>query len=685
MPNKYSYPLRSPFRPLAIAVATAGFALSSASYAQDAPLRGTAALLEEVTVTARKREELAQDVPTMITAFNSEQIEALKVRDLNDLTIGIPNVMLEDNGTFRGTASFAIRGIGITSSIPSIDPTVGTFVNGVYLAVNQGIIFDMFDVDTIEVLRGPQGTLFGRNVTGGAVLINTKVPGDQLEASVRTAVETGDIGGNNTYVMGAVGGPLTDTLGGRLVLYYNNDDGQLENKFNGDDVLGIEQKMARGTLLWRPGDNTDLTLRYEYQDTNGDGPAAQSHTNGFGVPGTPVNFNRDDFDLSIDEKGFQDTDVDFVTAQLDQGVSFGDGTVTAIFGYRDYQSESLSDIDAQPVWMFHAPVWLDAEQTSFELRYNGIFAEKMNVTTGLYYLGSDVTYNERRELLGVATGNVAPALRQNGGGEHNTDAYTAFAQVDYDLTDRWTLTAGINYSSEDKDVKIASLGANVSRYPNLDNCNIVKGPKCDFDFIDDESWDNWAPKLGATFHIDDDSNIYGHWTRGYRSGGYNLRNTVVGEEPGPFDEEEVNSYELGYKSTHDWGRLNAATFYTTIDDQQREVNLPSATAGVAQLIKNTADTNIYGGEIDATISLTENLLLLGSAGYTHAEYDTVRFDLNGDGVVDGKDEGLDIPRAPEWTYSIGLSHDLDLGDWGVMTSRINYAYRDDFAYTDNNL
>jgi iron complex outermembrane receptor protein len=279
---------------------------------------------------------------------------------------------------------------------------------------------------------------------------------------------------------------------------------------------------------------------------------------------------------------------------------------------------------------------------------------------------------------------VAPALRQEGGGEHDTEAYTAFAQADYDLTDRWTLTAGINYSSEDKDVKITSLGANVSRYPNLTDCNIVKGPKCPFDFIDDESWDNWAPKLGATFHINDDSNLYGHWTRGYRSGGYNLRNTVPGEDPGPFDEEEVNSYELGYKSTHAWGRLNAAAFYTTIDDQQREVNLPSATAGVAQLIKNTADTNIYGGEMEATIGLTENLILLGSAGYTKAEYDKVRFDLNGDGLVDGDDEDLDIPRSPEWTWSLGLSHDLQLGDWGVMTSRINYAYRDDFVYTDNN-
>ena len=126
-------------------------------------------------------------------------------------------------------------------------------------------------------------------------------------------------------------------------------------------------------------------------------------------------------------------------------------------------------------------------------------------------------------------------------------------------------------------------------------------------------------------------------------------------------------------------------FYNEISDQQREVNLPSETAGVVQLIRNTADTTIMGVEVDSTISLTDNLILLASFGYIDAEYDKVRFDLNGDGVVDGQDEDLDLPRAPELTWSVGLTHDLDVGSWGYLTSRINYAYRDDFAYTDNNL
>ena len=677
-------------RPLAIAVAIASGAVASTAAQAQAPRVGSAsALLEEVVVTARKREEGAQEVPLSVTAFNSDQINALKVRDLTNLRVGMPNVSLEDIGTTRGTANFSIRGLGINSSIPSIDPAVGVFVNGVYLGVNNGIIFDIFDLESIEVLRGPQGTLFGRNVTGGAILMNTKKPGDELEATLRYSVETGDDGGISSIYQGAVGGPITDNLGARLVLYYNDDDGRFENEFDGDDFGEIEQKMARGTIAWTPTDTTDVTLMFEYNDTEGDGPAAQSHTNGRGVPGAIVNFDRDEFGFNIDEGGFQDNDTTFVTAQLDQAIDFGDGNITAILGYRDYDGESNIDVDGQPIWIFHAPAWLEAEQTSFELRYNGLFAERANVTTGVFYFDNEINYHERRNLIGLDENGVpapvgravGPAAVFDGGGNYEVESYSVFAQVDYDLSEQWTLTAGINYSSEDKDVEIKSLS-------NLGpSCNIVTSnpAPCPFDFVDDESWDNWAPKLGATYHMDDRQRFYAHWTRGYRSGGYNLRNTSFdpADTPGPFDEEEVNNFEIGYKSTHDWGRLNAAIFYNEIDDMQRELNTPGP-IGTIQLVRNTADATITGFEVDGTFSLTDSLLLLASVGYIDAEYDEVREDLNGDGVVDGQDEGLDIPRAPELTWAVGFTHDLDIGTWGYMTSRINYSYRDEMAYTDDN-
>lgn len=644
--------------------------------------RGSAAvLLEEITVTARKREESAQEVPIAITAFNSTQIEALKVRDLTNMAVGMPNVALDDIGTTRGSANFSIRGLGINSSIASIDPTVGLFLDGVYLGNNVGVIFDMFDVASVEVLRGPQGILFGRNVTGGAILLNTKKPGDQVEASVRVAVDGGGDGGLNQYLMGSIGGPVSDTLGIKFSAYYNNDDGWFKNAFDGSDIGAIKQTMVRPVMVWTPTDSTELVLRYEYTDIDGDGPVSQTHTNGSGVPGSFVNFDRNSFGFSIDERGFQKIKTDFVSAELNVDVDFGGGTVTNIFGWRDSESSSNADIDAQPVWLFHAPAWLNTEQISNELRYNGQFADKANVTFGAYYFKNELNYHERRELLGIATGGVAPASTFDGGGDYDVKTLGLFVAVDYDLSDRWTLNTGVRYTKEEKDASIASLSQNINA-----PCNIVLAKDCAFDFVDSKDWSNVSPKIGATFQIDDSSLMYGHWSRGVRSGGYNLRNTSFNpaDTPGPFDEETVDNFEIGYKSTHDWGRLNAAVFYNTIDDMQREINLPGP-IGVIQLIRNTADATITGLEIDGTFSLTDNLLLLASVGLINAEYDTVKLDLNQDNVVDSVDEGLDLPRAADLTYSIGLTHDLDIGTWGYLASRINYAYRDKSAYTDNNL
>jgi iron complex outermembrane receptor protein len=667
--------------PMILAVTCIGGALFAPDAAAQEKRGSASILLEEIVVTARKREELAQDVPLAITAFSADQIESLKIRDLMNMAVAMPNVALDDIGTFRGSANFSIRGLGINSSIPSIDPTVGVFLDGVYLGNNVGTIFDMFDVESVTVLRGPQGILFGRNVTGGAILINTKKPGDVFETSVRAAVDGGGDGGQNRYLMGSIGGPVSDTLGIKLSAYYNDDDGWFENQFDGSDFGAIQQTMVRPVMVWTPTDKTELILRYEYTDIEGDGPASQTHTNGSGVDGFSVNFDRDSHDFSIDEPGFQKVETNFFSAELNIDVAFGDGTITNIFGWRESEIMSLSDIDAQPVWLFHAPAWLNTDQVSNELRYNGLFADdRANVTMGVYYFTNEINYHERRELLGTLTGNAFPALQLDGGGNYDVDTLGVFAAVDYELSDKWTLTAGLRYTREEKAADVASLIRNVNT-----PCNIVTTKDCPFDFVDSDEWTNVSPKIGATYHVDDDSLVYGHWSQGVRSGGYNLRNTSLANAPEVFDEETVDSFEIGYKTSREWGRLNAAVFYNTIDDMQRELNLPNEGAGVVQLIRNTADATITGLEVDGVFSLTDNLLLLASLGVINPEYDEVREDLNGDGVIDELDKALDLPRAAELTWSLGFNHDLNLGQWGYLSSRINYAYRDRSAYTDSNL
>ena len=688
-------------KPLARSIATLlgglmASTLPQALQAQD-NRRGVSAILEEVVVTARKREEGSQEVPLAISALGADQLEALKIRDLTNLSVRLPNVALDDVGTARGTANFAIRGLGVNSSIPGIDPTVGVVVDGVYVGLNNGILFDTFDLESVEVLRGPQGTLFGRNVTGGAVLLNSKKPGDEFELSVRAAVDQGPDGGPSSYLMGSVGGPINDWIAARFTAYYNDDQGFIENQFDGKDIGAIEQLMIRPVVVLSPSDTLEVTLRYEYNDIDGDGPIGQSHLNGSGLPGTPVNNSRYDFGVSIDEVGVQKAETNAFTAQLDWDVGFGDGTVTNIFGWRKYESDGVADIDSQPTWMFHAPSWLEYEQVSNELRYNGLFRERFNVTAGVFWFTSEIDYHERRDMAGELVGRSMPLVRFDGGGELDTDSWAVFASVDYDINDKWTLSIGGRYSEEDKEAGIASLSRNTATnlpalvplpsVPLAQSCNVVLRGDCVYDFVDKDSWNSFSPKIGFTYNIDDTSRIYGHYTQSTRSGGYNMRNTSFNpaDIPGPFDQETVDSFELGYKSSFlGRGVLNAAIFHNSIDDMQREINLPGP-IGVIQLVRNTAEATIYGIEVDASYAITDNLVAIASVGALDASYDKVQFDLNGDGVIDGRDKDLDLPRAADLTYTVGLNHDLQLGDWGFMGSRISYSYRDESAYTDNNL
>lgn len=669
---------------LAFAALTAAPVFAESMEEQDSS-SGTSSLLEEVTVTARKREELEQSVPLSISAFSSAQIDALKIRDLKDLTVNMPNVALDDIGTFRSTANFSIRGLGINSSIPSIDPTVGVFVDGVYMGQNLGMVIDMFDIASIEVLRGPQGTLFGRNVTGGAVLINTKRPTDELEISVRAALDgnpSGD-GGTATYLMGSISGPMGDQFGGRLSVYYTKDQGWFENLATGENHGAAETFIIRPVVTWEPSENLAFTLRWEHLESDGDGPASQTHTNGSGIPGFFANFDRDSFDFSIDEPGFYELENDLVTLEMNWDVDFGDGRITNIFGWKDYSSTAMSDIDAQPVWLFHAPAWSNQEQFSNELRYFGTFGGA-SVTTGVFWFTNEINYHERRNLLGIATGGVAPALTQDGGGNYWVDSLAWFGTVDYMLNDSWILNGGLRYTKEDKKVQIASLVRNVNS-----SCNVVLVGDCPFDFVDKESWGAWSGKLGFTYEMASDRRLYGHWTRSQRSGGYNLRNTAIDTVnlgPGPFDEETVDTLELGFKSEFSGrGRFNAAVFYTTVKDMQREVNLADPISGVVQVIKNTADAKIWGFELDGVFALGDYTVLRGSVGYNDPKYTDIFYDLSGDGVIDETDKALKLPRAAKWTYNIGLTHDWQFNSAGHMMFRIDYAYRDDAFYTDNNL
>jgi iron complex outermembrane receptor protein len=612
-------------------------------------------LLEVVTVTATKKghAEDVQDVPLAVTAYGAEQLEALNFKNLTSLSYTMPNVQLENIGTTAATANFSIRGLGINSSIPSIDPTVGVFVDGVYMGINSGVLFDSFDIEGIEVLRGPQGVLFGRNVTGGAVLLRTKSPGDSFELSGRVAAETGP----NYIADLSLSGPLIEgALSGKLAVYHNDDAGWFENKLNGANFGEARQTIVRPALRWIPTEQLQFVLRMEHGEADGDGPAGQNH----------ALFARDSYDFSINEPGFFDSE--WNQAFLETTLEVGEGTVTNILGWREYKSTGLDDIDSTPALSFHAGFATEQDQISDELRYAGTFGPA-ELTTGLYYFQQDLLYLERRLL---ANGLVD----RTGGGDGDFSTAGAFAAVDWALGESFTLNLGVRYTREEKEAKIATIRAGGG---SISGRTIVP------DFGDSESWSDVSPRIGLQWTPAPDSQIYGYWAKGFRSGGYNFRNTDPGVAPGPFDAEDQSSYELGWKQDFAQGRvrLNAALFHNTIERIQREINTPGA-LGVTQVIRNVGDATIQGGELEARVRVLDGLTLALQAGYTDGEYDSIDFDLTGDAVINQADFALELPRLSPWTFGASIIHDLQLGSFGELACQLHFNHRDASFYTDNN-
>ncbi len=638
--------------------------------------RASQTLLEEVLVTAQKKSSAqeVQDTSIAITAYGGDQLEALKVRDLKGLSYSMPNVALEDVGTTKGTANFAIRGLGINSSIPSIDPTVGVFVDGMYLGVNGGVVFDMFDLEGIEVLRGPQGVLFGRNVTGGAVLVRTKLPGEEFAGSAKFAVETG----LNRYYSASVSGPMTDKLKAKLSVYLNEDEGWHDNEFGDDSHGDARTRLIRPVFVIDLDEYSDLILRFERGDAEGDGPAGQNRGR----------FDRDDFKFSINETGYFDNYWNQGIVEYARDVNFLEGRITNIAGFRSYNSQGVSDIDASSSTLFHAGFETQQEQVSNEFRFNGRIGEMIDLTAGLYYFDQEVKYQENRQVTAGVPGVFAYFY---GGGIQDHDTWGVFTSVDYLMSESLTFTAGWRFSQESKDAKIRTLQATVVG-PNMSpdtipagQCDVIGG-NCAFDFKDDKSWSNITPKVGVTWTPNDQMQVYSFLTKGFRSGGYNLRNTDPSFSPGPFDEETQNSFEVGvkYDTPDNRGRLNVAAFYNQIKDMQREVNLPSGGSGLVQIIRNTADAEIMGIELEGRYAVLPNLIVNLSVGYVEGEYREVKFDLNGDNVVDGQDGELDLPRLAPLTGSLGIIYDQNVGDFGFITAQASYSHRDEAAYTDNN-
>ena len=647
-----AWTLRTRRRGLAAALG-ALLAVGAARGADSDGLEGNGSvLLEEVVTTAAKRgaAQAAGEVAGAISVLDGERLAARHVTDIEDLSFALPNVAFDGIGTGKGIANFSIRGAGVAGSIPSIDPTVGVFVDGMYLGVNYGVIMDMLDLEAIEVLRGPQGLLFGRNVTGGAVLLRARRPSGERGADATVRFETGP----EKRASGAVEGSLAQgTIDARLAASYRDDAGWFDNGAPGGGAVGAETSWAvRPVLTFRPAENLDVTVIAERGRSDGDGPATQNR------------YRYREFDFAIDEPGF--SHVNWRHAVVEANRRLGRGAVTNVFGVRAVRHESLADIDSTTDPVFHLWAFTDQEQVSNELRYSGAIGGAWDVTAGIYAFGQTIRYREQRAIRG------AWGARFGGDQRHRT--LGVFLSNDFRLGDGWVASAGARYTVETKAVKVATAGAGA--------CDAASG-RCAYDFEDDDSWSNVTPRLALQRWIGERTQVYGQWTRGFRSGGYNLRNTSPTGLPGPFDEEEQDAYEIGLKSEQARWRLNLAAFRYRVAGLQRQVTRADAAQAAIQVTANTADATVQGIEAEAVAVLGDACTLSAFVGIADGAYDRVRHDLDGDGSTVG-DEKLELPRLAPLTYGVGGECRRQLGRLGQLTVRAGLAHRDDSEIAHDN-
>jgi iron complex outermembrane receptor protein len=647
--------------------------LPTAAAAQDAPApaeqqegasttdreSASDALMAEIVVVGTKKSagENVQNVPASITALGDEQLDALQFRSLESLTYAIPNVQLDQLGTFKGVANFSIRGFGVNSSTPSVDPAVGTFIDGVYLGVNFGVVVDTFDVEGIEVMRGPQGVLFGRNVTGGAVSIRTARPDGQTRVHLRGTVETGL---NQIYAGSIEGSLVPNMLFAKVTGYYNHDSGYFYNRTLGRHVGKSDTWFIRPTVVFKPADGVKLTVIGETFKVSGDGP----------VPRNPA--YAPPFVTTANEIGLSYLREHSITLEAVIDVGPGDGNITNVANYREITQRNKFDLDAQQANVSIVQNFLHQYQKSNELRYAARLFDTVDLVTGLYLFQQHMLYIERDTNKPLAT----PIIE--GGGQTDQKSIGLFANADISLTNELVLGLGGRYSHDSKTLDINFRAA----IPQP--CQVATETCSSFPIHNEKSFSSFIPKVSLKFQFAPHSQVYALYTKGYRSGGFNLKAQSVGAAQ-PFLDEKTDDFEAGFKTElfDRHVRLNVNAFYTKAYDLQRQgtFNLPT---GPLSLVGNGADAEIKGLEGEITIQAARGLVFTGQLGITDGHYTKVTADLNGDGAINTIDLNLKIARLAPVTYGFGAYYDTKIGNAGDFGIQATFNHRDGSFFNDPN-
>jgi len=685
--------------------AMAATACPAALHAQET----TAAENPPIIVTAQKREQELSDVSLSVSAVGADTLAETNTVNIEGLQNLVPSISFGNDFNF---AKLFIRGIGLSSSLPGVDPSVALHVDGAVVSLAQAQLGSMFDLERVEVLRGPQGTLYGRNATGGAVNLITAKPTDVLDGYARLT-----IGGPDLLFMeeAAVGGPISGGIRGRLALQRIDRDGYGINEFTGHDIDNAHQWSARAHLEFLPSDNLDILLTGEYhaeddrslaikfrevsfpgvltdataandglsalgQRTNADGSLVRfaNRVRNLNTNFDPIN-DREQWGLTgtISLDATDEITLKSLTSYRKfDAIFFHDFDMSSYLGYRLAQTNALqtSANHWQPVFQ---------HQFSQELQGNLDFGPLYGVV-GLFYL--DETIRVENHIGFDVLANTDP-FRVQFDGSLFIEAWAAYANFTYDLSNQLSLKAGGRYSWEKRHLRNQSgVGTAATGF--------VLDP---LQWDDSMDWDDFSPSLGLEYRPNDDLLLYANWSRGFKSGTAEIGSTrrTSTTQPLPFvNPEKVEAYEVGAKVSASTVRFSAAAFYQRLKNGQFSLTrpIPSPPFFVSTLT-NAAQSEAYGAEFELAWQPVRDFTINASLGYLHSEFtdffskdplNPALFGPGGASVPDSDLSGNATRMSPKLSLNLNPSYDLMLGDGGTLTFASTFAYRSKQYHTEFN-
>ena len=620
---------------------------NSAALAQEETTRGEvgreeqarkALEMEIMTVTAQKREENVQDVPMSMSVFSDIQLEDADIRDTVELIRFSPNLHMR-----KATTDNIIVIRGISAFDGSKFSPVGFYVDDVCFPIHYMHNSDLFDIERIEILKGPQGTLYGRNTESGVINIITKKPDNQFRGKIfgeygNYDTSHGDI--NNYRSGGNISGPLIrDKLYLGLAGQWEDSDGFMKNEYNDDDEAGkIDHINGRATLRWTPTDRWDISLIADAMDTD-DGAGYYRFESGMAETGRHK--------IAWDGENYWELEGNGQTLRVKyEGDAFN---VLSVTGRRDYENKMGADFDCSPFvssWSANTIYKDEIETVSEELRVSSPNnSGPFKWLIGLYVFNEDFDmYHEKQATMFT--------IRDT---ETDTDGYAIFGQATYTIFDKLHLTAGLRYDHQDLEGE--------QEYTYMDMVTMSPQTK---KYGKDLDYDEWLPKLAIAFDCTDDIMAYASASRGYLTGGY-IQIFSTSEENFTYDPEYTWNYETGIKTSWLDRRLmtNLSAFYIDMKDKQVMEWLVGGTGGAT--IRNAAEAHSMGVELEVQARPMRGLDLFAGFGYTEAEFDdwiATEMDMATYQLVTYDYKDKDLPNAPEYTYNLGVQYRHEIGFFG---------------------